>query len=106
VYGAVHNSTISFGYISGGVFTQFDSQSAAIAAGDIWEFWIGTSTSAREFVMRRNNGSTVYTFTESGTTSLLGASYRNAGFGMNFPGGFGTPLPGKIGVFSFADRNP
>jgi hypothetical protein len=106
VYGAVHNSTISFGYISGGVFTQLNSQSATISAGDLWEFWIGTSTSAREFVLRRNNGSTVYTFTESGTTTLLGAGYRNAGFGMNFPGGFGTPLPAKMGIFSFADRTP
>lgn len=106
VYAGVHNSTISFGRIASGVFTQLDSQSASIASGDLWEFWIGTSTSAREYVLRRNNGSTVYTFTESGTTSLMGASYRDAGLGMNFPGGFGTPLPGKISVFSFADRNP
>lgn len=72
--------------------------------GEKWSLQCGTATNARHFKILRG-GFPVVDFKESGTGSLVGASYRGAGFGMEAGDGILTQrVPASVNEWAMGDN--
>lgn len=65
----------------------------------------GTVVGNRVFAIYSGN-TLVYTHTEIGTTSQLGASFRYTGFGGDYIGSGGTSHPPTVNQFAMSDNKP
>jgi hypothetical protein len=102
-----HNVELS--YFVAGVETELRNRPLIIPPipGETWGIVAGTGDDARTFkVLRGKNGlAEVMTVKESGTGSLLGASYRGMGFGMESGTGASNELsPARVRAFRGGDN--
>lgn len=69
-----------------------------------WSFVVGTAKNARQYKVMRG-GFTIINYTETGTTSQIGASYRGGGFGMKAgANGAGQITPASLDSWAMDDN--
>ena len=111
---------IELGCMVSGVKTTFTTQSWTAKAGSAYYLECGTAGGVRVFRVRENS-TVIFTYTEVGTTSQLGASNRFCGLGgesyrLFIPQHFGFfswwndyyiyYLPPQLTAWAFADNTP
>jgi hypothetical protein len=102
------NGTLWFGAVIGGVWTQWTTQAHAFRPGAIYSLECGTIGGIRQYKVLCNSVP-ILVWTEVGTASLLGASYRKSGLGAEWQlgiDGAGVPWyagPGGVAAFAVAD---
>jgi len=92
------------GYMVNGSMTYFGSAQAYSASpGDVYGLQIGTASNPREYILQ-HNGNTLINYIDSGTSSMMGAGFRNPGFGVSAAGGlFGETGPPDLESFTWCD---
>lgn len=102
------NGSLWFGAVIAGVWTQWTTQGHAFKPGAIYSLECGTSGGIRQYKVLCNSVP-ILVWTEVGTASLLGASYRKSGLGaewqVGYDGGGGVFYagPGNVAAFAIAD---
>jgi hypothetical protein len=97
-------STITLSSFTSGVETVLRQAPLTIPpkAGEAnWTCVAGYPANARQYTLLRN-GAAVFTFTESGATSHIGAGYRSSGFGLSTGS---SAVPPGVRRVSFGDNS-
>lgn len=99
-------NSATLGCVVAGTLTVFTSVSISFKANSIYWLVCGTAGGARSFQVLEGN-TPIISWTEVGTTSQLGASYRYSGGGaLTHASVFGSLVPGQVTAFAFTDNTP
>lgn len=103
VYAAIGEGVVEVGKCVAGTWTDWDSASVTVKAGDQWSLIVGTTADDRQVIVRQN-GVTRLDYTDSGHS--YGASYRYAGMGAGAASYFlvDQAIPGELDLWAAADR--
>jgi hypothetical protein len=108
VYARVNYNSVQLGYAVSGVeqTAWATASSLTVPAGALVELVCGTAAGHRKYQVRVN-GAVVIDYTESGTSSQMGASYRGGGQDMLATKGIANDTfpPARITQFKLQDSN-
>jgi len=108
VYLALGSNTIELGCVVSGVQTVFVPTSTYVFGfKPTAAYWLECGTTGGTRVFRVWENSTVlFSYTDSGNVSQLGASFRYTGFGGFMDAGTNPGWPGDVLAFAFSDNTP
>lgn len=108
VYANFGKNDVELGCVVSGVKTVFATRSSGFSFQANSIYWLRCGTLGGQRVFQVLNGTQpLITYTEVGTTSRIGSSYRYTGFGVSArASGLGTVPPGAMTAFGFADNLP